>query len=100
MLLYPASLLAPGSGALSAELPVSAQAPPAFIVQTEDDSVRVENSLAYYAALKAANVAVEMHLYPTGGHGYGLRPSSDAVSTWPARAQDWLRTLGVLRPAE
>ncbi|MGA2482554.1 MAG: alpha/beta hydrolase [Candidatus Acidiferrales bacterium] len=96
MLLYPGSVLVPGSDKLSAELQVKANAPPTFIVQTEDDSVRVESSLGYYAALKAAKVPVEMHLYPSGGHGYGLRPSADAVSTWPARAQDWMRSLGVL----
>jgi acetyl esterase/lipase len=96
LLIYPGSMLAPGSDQLSEELRVTAQTPPSFLVQTEDDSVRVENSLAYYAALKAAKVPAEMHLYPTGGHGYGLRPSADAVSSWPARAQDWLRSLGVL----
>jgi acetyl esterase/lipase len=96
MLLYPGSVLVPGSDKLSAELQVKGNAPPTFIVQTEDDSVRVESSLGYYAALKAAKVPVEMHLYPSGGHGYGLRPSADAVSTWPARAQDWMRSLGIL----
>jgi hypothetical protein len=39
-----------------------------------------------------------MHLYPDGGHGYGLRPSPHTVSTWPGRAEQWLRALGVLEP--
>lgn len=96
MLIYPAYLAVAGSGRLSADLPVSTQTPPTLLVQTEDDPVRVENSLAYYAALKDAKVPVEMHLYPTGGHGYGLRPSADAVRTWPLRAAEWMRALGVL----
>ena len=99
MLLYPGAMLAPDSDKLSAELAPRATTPPTFIVQTEDDSVRVETSLTYYLALKAAHVPVEMHLYASGGHGYGLRPSSDPVSTWPARALDWLRGLGVLQPS-
>ena len=70
MLIYPGSVLIPGSEKLSAELQVGANTPPTFIVQTEDDSVRVESSLVYYAALKAVKVPVEMHLYPSGGHGY------------------------------
>ena len=43
----------------------------------------------------------QMHLYPDGGHGYGLRPSSHTVSTWPARAEEWFRARGLLavRPA-
>ena len=39
---------------LASEFNVSAQTPPTFIVQTEDDPVHVENSLVYYAALKNA----------------------------------------------
>jgi acetyl esterase/lipase len=100
MLLYPGAMLAPDSDKLAAELAPSATTPPTFIVQTEDDSVRVETSVTYYLALKAAHVPVEMHLYASGGHGYGLRPSADPVSTWPARAADWLRGLGVLPPRD
>jgi acetyl esterase/lipase len=96
VLIYPGGLLPRDSSTLSPELKVTASAPPTFIAQTEDDNVRVENSLVYYAALKAAKVPVEMHLYPTGGHGYGLRKSQHAVTTWPARVEDWLRTLRVI----
>jgi dipeptidyl aminopeptidase/acylaminoacyl peptidase len=53
---------------------------------TGDDVIRVEGALFYDLALKQAKVPAEMHLYPTGGHGYGLRPSKQLVSTWPARA--------------
>ncbi len=63
---------------------------------TEDDVIRVEGALFYYLALKQAKIPAEMHLYPTGGHGYGLRPSKHLVSTWPARAGEWLQTAGLL----
>jgi acetyl esterase/lipase len=86
-------------GKLGAEAQPRAGTPPTFLVQAEDDPVHVENSLIYYAALKEAKVPAEMHLYPAGGHGYGLRPSPLAVTTWPARAAEWLRSLGVLGPA-
>jgi hypothetical protein len=45
-------------------------------------------------------VPAELHLYPTGGHGYGLRPTHDPVTTWPARCLDWLRSQGILRGKE
>ncbi len=96
MLLYPGMLTIAGTTQLHEEVQPGPETPPTFLVQTEDDSVRVENSLSYYAALKAARVPVEMHLYSTGGHGYGARPSSDAVSSWPARAAEWMRTQGLL----
>ena len=97
VLIYPGGLLPAKSDNMSPEIQVTAATPPTFIAQTEDDGVRVENSLAYYVALKASKVPVEMHLYPSGGHGYGLRPSKHGATTWPARVDDWMRTLGMLR---
>jgi dipeptidyl aminopeptidase/acylaminoacyl peptidase len=66
------------------------------LVQTEDDPVRVENCLFYYLALKQAKVPAEMHLFADGGHGYGLRESDNAVTSWPKQAEVWMRGLGVL----
>lgn len=80
-------------------VPVKGDAPPAIIVMTQDDPVRVENALAYYAALKQAEVPAEMHLYPTGGHGYGLRRNEHLVTTWPDRVAEWLKTGGWLQRA-
>jgi acetyl esterase/lipase len=93
VLIYPAYLtVKEQNDKVAPELTVTKDTPPTFLIQTEDDSVRVETSLFYYAALRNAGVKAEMHIYPNGGHGYGLRPSSNPVSTWPARAADWLRT--------
>ncbi|MDX1953310.1 MAG: alpha/beta hydrolase [Verrucomicrobiota bacterium] len=75
---------------LSPEMKVSAATPPTFIVQTGDDSVRVENSLFYYLALKKAGVPAELHIYPSGGHGYGLRKIGKNVSEWPMLVEKWL----------
>lgn len=97
VLVYPAYLTQKDQGdKLSPELPVTANTPPTFIVQTQDDKIRVETSLFYYHGLCQAKVPAELHLFPTGGHGYGLRPSPNAVSTWPKLVADWMRGLGVL----
>ena len=62
---------------LNPNVPVTHQTPPTFLVQAEDDNVDgVSQSIAYYIALKDANVPVEMHLYAQGGHAFGLRPIS------------------------
>jgi acetyl esterase/lipase len=76
---------------LAPEFHVTGQTPPTFIVQTEDDPVHVENSLIYYRALKDAKVPTEMHLFSTGGHGYGMRPTVEPVTTWPKLAEAWLK---------
>lgn len=97
-LIYPAYLTNKDEGdKVAAELPVSSETPPTFLVQTEDDGVRVETSLFYYLALKKANVPAEMHLYAKGGHGYGLRATGTGVETWPARMQEWLQTLHIIK---
>ena len=83
--------------ALAPELTVTSNTPPTFLVQTEDDPVGVENSLVYYTALKNAHVPAEMHLFPVGGHGYGMRSSTNDVHAWPRLAETWMRQLGMLR---
>ena len=98
MLIYPAYLLRKDGPELAPELTVTSNTPPAFLVQTEDDPIHVENSLFYYLALKQANVPVEMHLFANGGHGYGLRESGKAVISWPKRAEDWMRGMGFFEP--
>lgn len=97
LLIYPAYLTLKDEGdKLAPEVPVTAQTPPTFIVMTQDDGIRVETAMFYSLALKNAKVPCELHIYPSGGHGYGLRPSEHAVTTWPLRAAEWLRTRGLL----
>lgn len=92
VLVYPAYLTVKDQGdAIAPELTVTENTPPTFIVQTQDDGVRVESGLFYYLALKQRKVPAELHLYPKGGHGYGLRPSANAVSSWPDRVLDWMK---------
>jgi acetyl esterase/lipase len=97
LLIYPAYLTVKEEGdRVATELKITNTTPPTFLVQAEDDGVRVETSLFYYAALKNAKVPAEMHLYPTGGHGYGLRPAGKLITTWPQRAEEWMRSQGIL----
>jgi acetyl esterase/lipase len=96
--LYPGHLSLAADGLrLNPDIHVTRQTPPTFLLQNEDDPVdRVENSLAYYAALKKAGVPVEMHLYAQGGHGFGLRRTKLPVTGWPQLVETWLRTIGMI----
>jgi acetyl esterase/lipase len=80
----------------SNELQVSDQTPPAFLVHAMDDSgVPVENSIEYYLALKKHKIPAEMHLYPKGGHGYGMRTEGKgSLGNWPAAMEGWLKATG------
>ena len=82
---------------LNPEVPVTGQTPPTFLLQAEDDQVdNVDDSLAYYIALKKAGVPVEMHLYAQGGHAFGLRPTKFPVTAWPQLVETWLGTIGMI----
>ncbi len=97
ILVYPAYLTVKEQGDnVAPELNLSGQTPPTFIAMAQDDPIRVETALYYAAALQKAKVPLELHIYPTGGHGYGLRPSKDYVTTWPQRATDWMRSRSLL----
>jgi acetyl esterase/lipase len=61
--------------------------------------VRVENALGYAGALQKAKVPMELHVFPTGGHGYGLRKTAEPITGWPAIASVWLERRGLLKPA-
>jgi len=97
LLIYPAYLVPDNDlHTLAPEVAVSAATPPSFMVMAVDDPIHVENVLAYAGALKEAKVPFELHVYPKGGHGYGLRPDGNTVTSWPARAENWLRSRGLL----
>ena len=76
---------------------VTDSTPPEFLVQAEDDSVvDPHNTLIMAAACEQRGVAVEMHRYATGGHGFGLGRRGTATAEWPGRYEAWLGRLGVV----
>jgi acetyl esterase/lipase len=98
VLIYPAYLTLKDQGdKINSETAVSSNTPPTFIAMTQDDPVRVETGLFYSAALKQVNVPFELHIYPKGGHGYGLRRTDNPVTAWPDRVADWMKFRGLLK---
>ncbi len=95
ILIYPAYLFDKESQAwVSEELPITADTPPVFMSMAADDPVDASNVLRFALGLKQAEVPVELHLYPDGGHGYGLRSTDFPATTWASRAADWMRYRG------
>jgi acetyl esterase/lipase len=89
MLIYPAYLDQGPNLTLTPELELSKDVPPVFIFQTADDPYG-NSALVMAGALRNAKLPVELHLLPSGGHGYGLRPGKIAAETWPLLAEKWL----------
>lgn len=74
---------------------VTGSTPPEFLVQAKDDSVvDPHNTLIMAAACEQRGVAVEMHRYATGGHGFGLGRRDAPTREWPVRYEAWLGKLG------
>jgi acetyl esterase/lipase len=97
VIIYPGYLaLSEQNFAPNGEIHVTEKTPPSFIVQAEDDPVHVENSTVYFLALKNAKVPAEMHIYASGGHGYGLRRTDLPVTEWPKLVEIWLGTIRVV----
>ncbi len=98
------ALLGPGASperraAHSADRTVSAATPPAFVWHTADDAaVPVGHSLRYAAALAAAGVPVELHVFPRGPHGVGLATDRPALAGWTDLCERWLGSQGWLTP--
>ncbi len=98
ILVYPAYLVDRTTrDSLFPEVVIRKDTPPCFFVHTGDDHVPAEGSaLAYLALEKAGVVGNELHLFPFGGHGYGMRKTDRAVSEWPDRVESWMRATGWL----
>ncbi len=92
LLIYPAYLDKGPNSTLTPELTIDSTTPPMFIFQTADDPYG-HSSLVMANALRKNKIPVEMHLYPKGGHGYGLRPNNPAAKIWPGLATAWLQRV-------
>jgi acetyl esterase/lipase len=76
----------------SGELNVNAETPPTFLVHAQDDKgVPIENSLLYYQALHKNGVKASLHIYPTGGHGFGFGLNKGSVESWRSVLLLWMK---------
>lgn len=81
----------------SNELQVTTKTPPAFLVHAgNDDVVKVQNSLYFYEQLQKNNVLAELHIYPKGGHGFGMN-NPTTKDLWMERLKNWFDLNGWLK---
>ncbi len=92
-LIYPAYMDLGENHTLTPELTITENTPPFFVFQTADDDYG-NSALVITQALRNHKVPVEMHFYPTGGHGYGLRANIAKVgAVWPKLMEKWMETF-------
>lgn len=90
MIIYPGYLDGGPNRTITPELKASPNTVSTFIFQTMDDR-SAPSSFALAIALREAKADVELHMLPTGGHGYGMAPGNKAAETWPGLAEKWLK---------
>ncbi|HVV45314.1 MAG TPA: alpha/beta hydrolase [Bryobacteraceae bacterium] len=86
-----------GYPAIPPVLGVTADTPRTFLVAADDDPAvnPVENAGRFFAALRAAKVPAEMHIYSSGGHGFGIVKSGKTSEAWPTALVAWLKEAGL-----
>jgi acetyl esterase/lipase len=81
---------------------VTKDTPPTFMLAADNDKGPSTAIPALYLALKTAGVHAELHIYNSGGHGFGLRnpdPRPNVIySTWALRLKDWMADVGMSTP--
>jgi acetyl esterase/lipase len=98
ILVYPAYLaIDPEQTALDPVYTPNASTPKTFLVAAENDTSYGRNALVYYRALMDAKRPAELHMFPNGGHGFGMFPTG-AAAHWTELAAEWLHTIHVLPP--
>lgn len=102
ILLYPGHLWDESSPrpslTLSPWVEISVDAPPTLLIHAMNDPTDdVRHSMAYGLALHDAGVPVDMRFYASGGHAFGIRPTSAPITTqWPELVVQWLQNIDVL----
>jgi endo-1,4-beta-xylanase len=90
------ALIYPGR---SVDIRPTKEAPPAFLAAAYTDRQDISEGLAEaYLRFKRAGAPAELHIYGTGGHGFGLRATNKRpVGQWLVRFEEWLSDSGFLK---
>ncbi len=99
VLVYPAYLANKERDALVPEIRVTKQTPPMFFAHAWDDGVPAEGSILLFLALKKEKIPADLHVYATGGHGFGLRGDKPCAK-WPDRCAEWMKSQGFLKTGQ
>jgi acetyl esterase/lipase len=85
---------APIYAAVFDEVQAPSDAPPLFLLCAADDEMASRANLILFSAWKATQRPVEMHIYASGGHGFGMKKQNLPCDAWLERFADWVRAMG------
>jgi len=73
--------------------------PPLFLAWAQDDPIALNFSNRFHEALRAAEQRPEVHVFSTGGHGFGMKRQGTGSDHWIDAFHNWLESQGLTRPA-
>ena len=82
---------------LSAQMRITKETPPTFLAVSSDDKGSAAGTIKLYQGLREAGVSAELHVFATGGHGWGMRKSDQTFGGWTARCEEWMRARGLFK---
>jgi acetyl esterase/lipase len=75
------------------ELQVTPETPPAFFIHAGDDRITAAGSALLYLEYKKQKVPAELHIYSSGGHGFGMKANGAPINQWHVRLSEWLKSM-------
>jgi acetyl esterase/lipase len=98
VLVYPGGVVKKGTTELQPQILITKKTPKMFFAHASDDvGSPPDNSIAIYRELRANQIPAEMHLFATGGHGFGMKTDKGPTSEWPKRCEEWMRAQAILK---
>jgi acetyl esterase/lipase len=79
--------------------PIPAKLPPIFLAWAQDDPVVLDRIVKFYEALRSAGQKPEVHIFSSGGHGFGMRKQGTSSDHWIDAFYYWLDAQGLTKPA-
>jgi len=100
VLIYPGGVLdREDKTKLSAQMRITPDTPPSFLAVSGDDKGSSAGTLRLFQGLRDQGVSAELHVFASGGHGWGMRKSDQTFGGWTARCEEWMRARGLLKAA-
>ena len=100
VLVYPGGVLdRQDKDKLSAQMRITKDTPASLLVVATDDKGSAPGTLKLFQGLRDAGVSAELHVYASGGHGFGMRKSDQSWGGWTLRCEEWMRSRGLLKVA-
>ena len=78
---------------------IPAKLPPVFLVWAQDDAVALAPIVKFHEALTSAGAKPEVHIFSTGGHGFGMKKQGTSSDHWIDAFFYWLEAQGLTKPA-